>query len=97
MAVPELDKLKGMASHGGILANIVIAALWEFLVMTGMHQVILIPGIMNLLAGNPDSCVMVDGGTANLVNYIIATLIAMFSSAALTYLFGFDKDEPATK
>lgn len=97
MAVPELDKLKGMASHGGILANIVIAALWEFLVMTGMHQVILIPGIMNLLAGNPDSCVMVAGGTANFVNGIIASLIAMFSTAVLTYFFGFDKDEPATK
>ena len=182
--------LNGMAAHGGILANIVIAALWEFLVMTGMHQVILIPGIMNLLAGNPDSCVMVAGGmatwaafgmalgaffklkdkkekslaagyfvsgfvggvtepvlygigmkykrpficlalggalgglycgithvtvyllgatnflsvlgyvaggTANLVNCVIASLIAMLSTAALTYFFGFDKDEPATK
>lgn len=182
--------LNGMAAHGGILANVIIAALWEFLVMTGMHQVILIPGIMNLLAGNPDSCVMVvaamatwaafgmalgaffrlkdkkekalaggyfisgfvggvtepvlygigmkykrpficlaiggalgglycgithvtvyllgatnflsvlgyvAGGTANFVNSIIAALIAMLSTAALTYFFGFDKNDPALK
>lgn len=182
--------LNGMAAHGGILANVVIAALWEFLVMTGMHTVILIPGVMNLLAGNPDSCVMVAGGmatwaafgmalgaffrlkdkkekslaagyfisgfvggvtepvlygigmkykrpficlaiggalgglycgithvtvyllgatnflsvlgyvaggTGNLVNSIIASLIAMLSTAALTYFFGFDKNDPALK
>lgn len=179
--------LNGMASHGGFIPVMIIAGLWEFLVMTGMHQVILLPGIMNLLAGNPDSCVMiaggmatwaafgmalgaffrlkdkkekslaggyfisgilggvtepvlygigmkykkpfialfiggalgglyaglthvtvyllgatnflsvlgyVAGGTGNLVNSIIASLIAMFSTAALTYFFGFDKDEP---
>ena len=56
--------LNGMAEHGGFLAVMVIAALWEFLVMTGMHQVILLPGIMNLLMGNPDKCVMVAGGCA---------------------------------
>ena len=182
--------LNGMAAHGGILANVVIAALWEFLVMTGMHTVVLIPGVMNLLAGNPDSCVMVAGGmatwaafgmalgaffrlkdkkekslaagyfisgfvggvtepvlygigmkykrpficlaiggalgglycgithvtvyllgatnflsvlgyvaggTGNLVNSIIASLIAMLSTAALTYFFGFDKNDPALK
>ncbi|MCF0106432.1 MAG: PTS transporter subunit EIIC [Holdemanella sp.] len=56
--------LNGLASHGGFIAVAIIAALWEFLVMTGMHQVILITGIMNLLAGNPDSCVMIGGGMA---------------------------------
>ncbi len=56
--------LNWMAAHGGFLACALIAGLWEFLVMTGMHQVVLIPGIMNLLAGNPDSCVMVAGGMA---------------------------------
>ncbi|MBQ4251858.1 MAG: PTS transporter subunit EIIC [Erysipelotrichaceae bacterium] len=56
--------LNGMAAHGGFLACMVIAGLWEFLVMTGMHTVILLPGIMNLLQGNPDSCVMVAGGMA---------------------------------
>lgn len=180
--------LNGMAAHGGFIACMVIAALWEFLVMTGMHTVILIPGIMNLLSGNPDSCVMVAGGmatwaafgmalgaflrlkdkkekalaagyfvsgfvggvtepvlygigmkykktficlmiggalgglyaglthvtvyllgatnflsvlgyvaggTANLVNSLIADAIAMFGTAALVYFFGFDKNEPA--
>lgn len=56
--------LNWLAGHGGFLACIVISALWEFLVMTGMHTVILLPGIMNLLMGNPDSCVMVSGGMA---------------------------------
>ena len=182
--------LNGLAAHGGVFAVIIIAALWEFLVMTGMHQVILLPGIMNLLAGNPDSCVMVAGGLAtwaafgmalgaffkfkdpkekslaggyfisgfvggvtepvlygigmkykkpfiallvggalgglyagithvtvyllgatnflsvlgyvaggqaNLINSIISAAIAMFGSAAYTYFFGFDKDDPAVK
>lgn len=182
--------LNWMAQHGGFIAVVVIAALWEFLVMTGMHTVVLLPGIMNLLSGNPDSCVMVAGGmatwaafgmalgaflrlkdkkekslaagyfasgfvggvtepvlygigmkfkktficlmiggalgglyagltnvtvyllgatnflsvlgyvaggTANLVNSIIASAIAMFGTAALVYFFGFDKDEPAIK
>lgn len=65
--------------------------------LTGVHQVIMIPDIINLLSRNPDSCVMVAGGKGNLVNTIIAALIAMLSSAALTYFFGFDKDEPSTK
>ena len=180
--------LNWMAAHGGFVACALIGGLWEFLVMTGMHSVILIPGIMNLLAGNPDSCVMVaggcatwaafgmalgaflrlqdkkekalaggyfisgfvggvtepalygigmkytktficlfvggalaglyaglthvtvymlgatnflsvlgyvQGGTANLVNSLIAAAIAMFGTAALVYFFGFDKNEPA--
>ena len=39
----------------------------------------------------------VAGGTGNLVNSIIASLIAMLSTAALTYFFGFDKNDPALK
>lgn len=182
--------LNALAAKGGIIPIVLIAALWEFLVMTGMHTVVLIPGIMNLLMGNPDSCVMVAGGmatwaafgmalgaffklkdkkekalaggyfvsgfvggvtepvlygigmkykrpficlaiggalgglycgithvtvyllgatnflsvlgyvaggTANLVNSVVASLIAMLGTAVLTYFFGFDKNEPATK
>lgn len=182
--------LNWLAAHGGFFACMVIAALWEFLVMTGMHQVILLPGIMNLLSGNPDSCVMVAGGmatwaafgmalgaflrlkdkkekslaggyfvsgfvggvtepvlygigmkykkpfialaiggalgglyaglthvtvyllgatnflsvlgyvaggTANLINSIVASMIAMFGTAALTYFFGFDANDPAVQ
>ena len=182
--------LNWLAGHGGFLATAVIAAVWEFLVMTGMHTVVLLPGIMNLLSGNPDSCVMVAGGLAtwaafgmalgaflrlkdkkekslaggyfisgfvggvtepvlygigmkykkpfialiiggalgglyaglthvtvyllgatnflsvlgyvaggstNLINSIIASAISMFGTAALTYFFGFDPDDPAVK
>ncbi len=37
------------------------------------------------------------GSTANFVNGVIGCLIAMAASAALTYLFGFDKNEPVLK
>ncbi len=39
----------------------------------------------------------VSGGTANLVNGIIASLIALFSTAILTYMIGFDKNDPVVQ
>ncbi len=47
-----------------ILACAIIAALWEFLVMTGMHQVVLTLGIVQLLSVGSDNCVMVAGAMA---------------------------------
>lgn len=46
----------GLGNAGGIvtiLSLVVIAALWEFLVMTGMHQVLLALGIVQLLTLAP--------------------------------------------
>ncbi len=57
----------GLGNAGGIvsaIALILISALWEFLVMTGMHQVLLTLGIAQLLQVGSDSCVMVGGGIA---------------------------------
>jgi PTS system beta-glucosides-specific IIC component len=56
--------LNWIANNAGFLACGIIAALWSFLVMTGMHMVILLPAIMTMFAGNPDSCVVVGGGMA---------------------------------
>ena len=56
--------LNWLANNCGFLACGIIAALWSFLVMGGMHMVILLPAIISMLSGNPDSCVIVGGGMA---------------------------------
>lgn len=55
-----------------VLALMIIAALWEFIVMTGMHQVLLTLGIMQLLTLGSDSCVMVAGGIAQFATWGMA-------------------------
>ena len=65
----------GLGNAGGIvtvLALVLIAALWEFLVMTGMHQVLLALGIVQLLTAGSDSCVMVAGGIAQFATWGMA-------------------------
>ena len=65
----------GLGNAGGfvtVLALVVISALWEFLVMTGMHQVLLTLGIMQLLSAGSDSCVMVAGGIAQFATWGMA-------------------------
>lgn len=67
--------LFGLGSAGGIvtvIALVVIAALWEFLVMTGMHQVLLTLGIAQLLTVGSDACVMVGGGIAQFATWGMA-------------------------
>ena len=180
-----------LSAHGGFIAVALIGAFWEFLVMTGMHTVVILPAIMALFGGNPDACVLVGGGvataaafgmalgaflkikdkkekslafgylisglvggvsepvlygigakysrpfialilggfagglyagithvkaymlgatnvlgwfipyaaggTANLINGLLSSLIAFFLTAALTYLIGFDKNDPAVR
>lgn len=61
------DFMFGLGNTGGIvsiIALILIAAFWEFLVMTGMHQVLLTLGIAQLITLGSDSCVMVGGAFA---------------------------------
>lgn len=65
----------GLGNAGGvvsILALVVIASAWEFLVMTGMHQVLLTLGITQLLTAGSDSCVMVAGGIAQFATWGMA-------------------------
>lgn len=65
----------GLGNAGGILtilAIVLIAAGWEFLVMTGMHQVLMALGVTQLLQTGSDSCVMVAGGIAQFATWGIA-------------------------
>ena len=65
----------GLGNAGGIvtvISLVLIAALWEFLVMTGMHQVLLALGIVQLLTAGSDSCVMVAGGIAQFATWGMA-------------------------
>ena len=50
--------------YGGFLAVAVVAALWEFLVMSGMHSVMLMFAITTLMENGSDSFIMVAGGIA---------------------------------
>lgn len=49
---------------GGFIAVAVVAALWEYLVMTGMHTVLIVFAITNLLNTGVDNFVLVAGGCA---------------------------------
>ena len=61
---PLGSTLFGLGNAGGIvsiLATVVIAALWEFLVMTGMHTVLATLALAQLLSVGSDSCILVAG------------------------------------
>lgn len=53
------NALFGFSEVGGFLAVAVIGALWSFLVMTGMHQVLIVIVITMFAAGNSDGAVSV--------------------------------------
>lgn len=46
------------------LAGIIIGATWQILVIFGVHMIIIIPGMMNLLAGTPDSLMALLGSVS---------------------------------
>jgi PTS system beta-glucosides-specific IIC component len=56
--------LFAFGEYGGFFAVAVIGALWSFLVMTGMHQVLILLAITQIMSGNPDGAVMVGGSIA---------------------------------
>jgi len=67
--------LFNLGSAGGIVtivALVVIAAFWEFLVMTGMHQVLIALGITQILTAGSEACVMVGGGIAQFATWGMA-------------------------
>ena len=49
---------------GGFLGVAVLAAIWEFLVMTGMHQVVIVFGITTMMEAGVDHFVLTAGGYA---------------------------------
>ena len=64
-----------LGNSGGIvtiLTLVVIASLWEFLVMTGMHAVVINLAMVNLLSGGSDSCIMVAGAIAQFATWGMA-------------------------
>lgn len=64
--------LIALATKGGFVGVAVIAALWEFLVMTGMHQAVIMFAIINLFSGNPDTCILLAGNIATFATYGVA-------------------------
>lgn len=64
--------LTAFGEHGGFIAIAVVAALWEFLVMTGMHTALLMPVFAQLMAGNYDNFVLVASLTATFATYGMA-------------------------
>jgi PTS system beta-glucosides-specific IIC component len=56
--------LFAFGEYGGFIAVAIIGALWSFLVMTGMHQVLIILAITQIMSGVPDGAVMVGGSIA---------------------------------
>jgi PTS system beta-glucosides-specific IIC component len=56
--------LLGFGNVAGFIAVAVVAALWEFLVMTGMHQVLILFGIAGIATNGVDTFVLTAGGYA---------------------------------
>ncbi|WP_099467108.1 PTS transporter subunit EIIC [Konateibacter massiliensis] len=56
--------LLAFGNVGGFIAVAVVAALWEFLVMTGMHQVLIVFGITAMMTNGVDNFVLTAGGYA---------------------------------
>lgn len=64
-----------LGNTGGIvtiLTLVLVSALWEFMVMTGMHAVVLSLGIVQLISTGSDSCIMVAGGIAQFATWGMA-------------------------
>lgn len=78
--------LIAFGNFGGFLAVAVVAALWEFLVMTGMHQVLIVFGITTLMQTGCDTFVLTAGGFATW---------AAFGMAVGAFLRIRDKEEKA--
>lgn len=58
------NALLAFGDVGGFLAVAVVAALWEFLVMTGMHQVLIVFAISAMMTNGVDNFVLTAGGYA---------------------------------
>lgn len=56
--------LQFVADHGGFVGLAIISALWEYLVMTGMHIVLVMPAMVSLMAGGSDPVIFVAGKCA---------------------------------
>lgn len=68
-----------IADYGGFVGIALIAALWEYLVMTGMHGVLLLPAIMTMMEGGTDPTAFVAAKCATFaaVGMALGTALAM--------------------
>lgn len=64
--------LLAFGNVGGFLAVAVVAALWEFMVMTGMHGVLIMFAIGGIFTNGVDTFVLVAGGIATWAAYGMA-------------------------
>lgn len=64
--------LFAFGENGGFIAVAIIAALWEFIVMTGMHQALMPIVIATFMANGVDRGVLVAGGIATFACYGMA-------------------------
>lgn len=56
--------LNAIATYGGFVGKGIIAAVWEFLVMTGMHVVLVLPAMATLMADGFEGLIFVCGKCA---------------------------------
>ena len=56
--------LQWIADNLGFVGLAIIAGLWEYLVMTGMHVVLIMPAMMNIMGGGVDPVIFVAGKVA---------------------------------
>ncbi|HIV50266.1 MAG TPA: PTS transporter subunit EIIC [Candidatus Faecalibacterium intestinipullorum] len=56
--------LNGVATYGGFLGKAIIASVWEFLVMTGMHTPLVLPAMTTLMETGVDQLIFVCGKCA---------------------------------
>ena len=56
--------LNGVATYGGFLGKAIIASVWEFLVMTGMHTPLVLPAMTALIETGSDHLIYVCGKCA---------------------------------
>lgn len=70
-----------LAEHGGFLAVGIIGGLWQFLVITGMHQVLITIVTVNFLQVGIDGCVIVGAAMARfaIIGIVIGALLRMKS------------------
>ena len=56
--------LNFVADNGGVLGVALVGGLWQFLVITGMHQVLITASMVNMLQAGQDSCILVGASMA---------------------------------
>ena len=64
--------LLAFGNVGGFIAVAIVAALWEFLVMTGMHQVMIVFAISTIMSNGYENFILPAGGCATFAAFGIA-------------------------